>query len=222
MNQVPFFPDMGADSFADNPEPRCPCLLLLDVSSSMAGPAIEQLNAGIQTFKQELLDDSLALKRVEIGVVTFGPVKVACSFRSAATFVPPLLKTQGNTPMGEAIVKALEMVRVRKEEYRQNGIAFYRPWVFLITDGAPTDAWREAASLIRQGENDKAFAFFAVGVHGADMKVLKELSVREPLKLSGLKFCELFQWLSNSMRSVSCSVPGAAVAISSPSGWAEL
>ena len=222
MNQTPFFPDMGADSFADNPEPRCPCVLLLDVSTSMAGRAIEQLNEGINVFQRELQTDSLAIKRVEICVITFGPVKVECTFRNASTFTPPLLRVQGNTPMGEAICKALELVRVRKEEYRQNGIAFYRPWVFLITDGAPTDNWRQAASLIRQGEKDKAFAFFAVGVQSADMKILQELSVRDPLKLDGLKFRELFQWLSNSMRSVSCSVPGASIALESPSGWAEL
>ena len=32
FEQIPF----GASEFAENPEPRCPCLLLLDTSASMA------------------------------------------------------------------------------------------------------------------------------------------------------------------------------------------
>ena len=48
FEQVPF----GSESFADNPEPRCPCVLLLDTSGSMAGQPIRELNDGIQAFKQ--------------------------------------------------------------------------------------------------------------------------------------------------------------------------
>ena len=48
----------AAAEFADNPEPRCPCLLLLDVSGSMAGGKIEELNAGLQAFEEELKSDS--------------------------------------------------------------------------------------------------------------------------------------------------------------------
>ncbi len=58
----------GTDSFADNPEPRCPCLLLLDTSGSMNGAAINELNAGLVAFKEELSADSLAMKRVEVAV----------------------------------------------------------------------------------------------------------------------------------------------------------
>lgn len=76
--------------------------------------------------------------------------------------------------------------------------------------------------MVREGEASKSFAFFAVGVAGANMDVLKQISVRDPLKLEGLKFRELFQWLSNSMKSVSQSVPGTAVPIQSPQGWAEV
>ena len=47
MEQVPFFTEFGEDNFADNPEPRCPCLLLLDVSGSMQGRPLDQLNQGL-------------------------------------------------------------------------------------------------------------------------------------------------------------------------------
>lgn len=216
--QLPF----GTDDFATNPEPRCPCLLLLDTSGSMSGAPIAALNSGIMSFREELAADALAMKRVEIAVVTFGPVQIQNTFHTAPSFYPPHLKASGDTPMGAAIKQGLELLRQRKDEYRSNGISFYRPWVFLITDGGPTDEWKTAAAAVREGESSKSFAFFAVGVENANMGTLKQISVREPLKLQGLKFRELFQWLSNSMKSVSQSTPGTAVPIAPPSGWTEV
>lgn len=218
LEQVAF----GTDNFADNPEPRCPCLLLLDTSGSMSGAPIAELNSGLVSFKDELVLDSLAMKRVEVAVISFGPVNIENSFHTAPNFFPPNLSANGDTPMGAAIRQGIDLVQQRKKEYRANGISFYRPWVFLITDGAPTDEWQSAAALIREGESSKSFAFFAVGVAGANMDVLRQISVRDPLKLEGLKFRELFQWLSNSMKSVSQSVPGTTVPIQSPQGWAEV
>lgn len=212
----------GPIEFADNPEPRCPCLLLLDVSGSMGGQPIAELNAGLVTFKDELAADALAMKRVEVGIVTFGPVRTELQFTGATSFYPPSLSAQGDTPMGEAIRQGLELVRQRKDEYRANGISYYRPWVFLITDGGPTDEWQTAAAAVREGETSKSFAFFAVGVKGANMDVLKQISTREPLVLDGLRFRDLFSWLSSSLRSVSRSTPGTEVPLQPPSGWASV
>ncbi|EOJ5374196.1 VWA domain-containing protein [Escherichia coli] len=206
----------ATSDFASNPEPRCPCILLLDVSGSMNGRPINELNAGLVTFRDELLADPLALKRVELGIVTFGPVHVEQPFTSAANFFPPILFAQGDTPMGAAITKALDMVEERKREYRANGISYYRPWIFLITDGAPTDEWQAAANKVFRGEEDKRFAFFSIGVQGADMKTLAQISVRQPLPLQGLQFRELFSWLSSSLRSVSRSTPGTEVVLEAP------
>lgn len=208
--------------FADNPEPRCPCILLLDVSVSMSGQPIAELNAGLQTFQQELQSDTLAMKRVEIEIVTFGPVTSATYFENASTFYPPTLVPQGDTPMGGAIMYALQRLKERKAEYRDNGVSYYRPWIFLVTDGSPTDEWQAAAELIQAGERTKAFAFFAIGVKGANMEVLRQISVREPLRLEGLRFRELFSWLSSSLRSVSNSAPGAEIVLPPPNGWAEV
>jgi Uncharacterized protein encoded in toxicity protection region of plasmid R478, contains von Willebrand factor (vWF) domain len=81
----------GADEFVDNPEPRCPVVLLLDTSLSMQGPKIDALNAGLLHFHEELSMDPLAMKRVEVAVVTFGPVAVQSDYVSAEHFDPPTL-----------------------------------------------------------------------------------------------------------------------------------
>jgi uncharacterized protein YegL len=219
--QMPFFGDV---SFAENPEPRCPCVLLLDTSGSMAGEAIHLLNSGLLAYRDDLQEDTLACKRVEVAIVTFGgEVRTALDFTTSEGMHLPTLSAGGETPMGAAIKAGIEMIRERKERYRANGIMFYRPWIFMITDGAPTDEWRSAAAAIAEGDRSKAFAFFAVGVRGANMDVLRQISTtREPLMLDGLKFRELFQWLSNSQQSVSRSNPGQEVPLKAPTGWASV
>ena len=204
MEQIPF----GTNNFAENPEPRLACVLLLDVSGSMAEivsnagqdlgydiqsdgqtyravsggvSRIDGLNAGIQVYKEDLAADSLASKRVEVAIVTFGGVvQTVCDFTTAEEFHPPVLSASGDTPMGKAIRESVEMIRRRKDTYRANGISYYRPWLLLLTDGGPTDEWKSAADLVKQGEASKSFSFFGVGVEGANMDVLKQICVRAP------------------------------------------
>ncbi|HEX4607247.1 MAG TPA: VWA domain-containing protein [Urbifossiella sp.] len=246
--QVPF----GDVGLATNPEPRCPCVLLIDVSGSMAeivgesgrdlGYTVQQdgqtyravsggvtridlVNEGLRVYQTDVTTDPLAAQRVEVSVITFGSaVQTVTPFVTAHEFSPPSLTANGETPLGAAVLRAIEALEERKRLYKQNGLHYYRPWIFLITDGAPTDAWQEAAAKVKDGEKNKKFAFFAVGVQGANFDVLRQLSVREPLHLKGYSFKEMFQWLSQSQRSVSHSTPGeeAQVKLTSPAGWATL
>lgn len=231
MTQTPYDPSGGSfsyneNTFFDNPEPRVPCILLLDVSGSMSGNPINELNEGITLFKDELMADSLSVKRVEPAIITFGnSVDMVHDFATVESFSPPTLSASGTTPMGEAVNLALDKLSARKEAYRQNGIAYYRPWIFLITDGGPTDSWQSAAKRALEEQNKKACSLFAVGVDGANLDILKEFSTKSPLKLKGLRFRDLFKWLSSSLKSVSRSTPGEEVGLenpTTPTGWATV
>lgn len=210
-----------AVEFADNPEPRCPCVLLVDTSLSMEGAPIRALNQGIQQFKTELLRDPLAAKRVEIAIVSFNSkVIVEQDFVTPDALTPPNLKADGVTEMGQGILKAFEMVEARKRAYQTEGVAYYRPWVFMLTDGAPTDNTSAAEQRVKDSEANKRVAFFAVGVDGADMETLSRISLRQPVKLNGLNFGEMFEWLSRSLQMVSKSRPGDQVELPAV-GWAK-
>jgi uncharacterized protein YegL len=199
--------------FAINPDPRCACVLLLDTSQSMQGARIDALNDGLRALQLDIQEDSLARRRVELAIVTFGgTVQKMQDFTTAGQFVAPTLVAAGGTPMGEAIALGLQMVKARKAEYKDAGVAYFQPWVFLITDGEPTDEWQSAAQLVQSESNANSLAFFAVGVEDADMRVLSSLTSRA-IKLDGLKFRELFVWLSQSQRRVSASKPGEQTAL---------
>jgi uncharacterized protein YegL len=214
-----------------NPEPRTGIVYVLDRSGSTEGETNGQMNAALPLIAEELLKDEQASRRVEIAVVTFGgDVKVAQDFVSPAEFKPPVLTAGGNTPMGEAILKAFDLVEERKARYEASDLDSYEPWIFLITDGEPTDSaevLERAAQRIREAEGrerGKRIVFFAVGVDGANMERLARLSVRRPLKLRGLNFASMFRWVSQSQIRVSHSRVGERVPLSNPiaDGWAEL
>ncbi len=213
--------------FAENAQPRCPVVLLLDTSGSMSGSPIQELNDGLVVFKQEVEQDTTALLRVEVAIVSFNSsVDVVQDFVTIDNFYPPQLKTTGSTAMGQAINQALDLVENRKADYKRNGIDYYQPWVFLITDGEPTDSnqWQSAAQRVRQADADGKISFFAVGVQGANMKILRQIAPLNtpPLKLEGLKFADLFRWLSASMKTVSNSrLDQGMVSLPATDGWAQ-
>jgi uncharacterized protein YegL len=151
-------------------------------------------------------------------------VQTLQDFTTARDFETPILAAGGNTPMGEAINRALDMIRDFKMTMNNNGVPYYRPWIFMITDGEPDDGWQTAAQRLREEEMNKGTVFFAIGVEHANMQTLAKITVptRKPLMLKGLDFSTLFLWLSNSMTRISHSKVGDQIALPSVDGWAAV
>jgi len=208
--------------FAQNPEPRCACIILVDRSGSMNGKPIAELNTALLQLKKKLCEDPLACLRVELALVAFNNwAKVEVDFCSPENFNPPTLTASGGTNLGAAILEGLEILRARIEEYRAAGNNYYRPWLLLVTDANSGDDIAEAARLVKETEFKKRLSFFGVGVLGADMDELARLSIRPPLHLDGIKFQDLFQWLSVNLSSVAISQPGDQVPLTPPN-WAAV
>lgn len=203
-------------------------VLLVDNSGSMDGPNISSINQCLADFKREVLADELAAKRVDLAVVTFGhDVQVVQEFTSPESFVPPTLRAEGQTMMGAGIMTAVELLERRKQQYKDAGIDFYRPWLFLVTDGEPTDmqpgdnVWTDVVRRVREGDGKGKFMFFAVGVEQAKMELLRMIAPAErpPIKMLSGKWREMFKWVSGSSIKMSASKPGDQVKLESVAGW---
>ena len=221
----------------DNPDPRIACALLLDTSASMQGAPIEELNKGFELFCQEIKDDELAAKRAEIAVITFGgQPQLLVPFTEGRDLQARALNTSGATPIGQALNLALDELEKQKDAYRKAGLEYYRPWLFVLTDGQPTDGetFAAAAARLRDAEAKRHVSVFCIGIgEGANLTHLQDLSAqRKPLRLEGLSFRKFFSWLSASLGSASASTAfgssdsGVAVAEENeqiplpPAGWA--
>jgi len=190
---------------SDNTSQRLPCVLVLDASLSMEGEAINELNEGLKVLEQELKNDDTASQRVQLLVIELGgddEVNVISDWQDAIDFTAPKIIANGRTPLGIAMKLALEKIELQKENYRSHDIPYNRPWIFLITDGDPTDLdWESAATDCRNAENDNKVTIFPIGTQEANFDALKQFSNRSPVKIDGLKFKELFVWLSQSASS---------------------
>lgn len=136
---------------------------------------------------------------------------------------PEPLQAYGLTPLGTGMRLALKLILNRKDELRAEGVDLFRPWIVLISDGAPNDdGWEQAADAAVAEERRKGVVVYPIGVKEADMTVRSRFSVRRPLKLRGLEFEKLFQWLSTSLGSVARSQSGDEIQLQDPrDAWAE-
>jgi uncharacterized protein YegL len=210
----------------ENFQQKCCVAFVLDVSGSMSGNAIEELNKGLQEFHKEILDDSTAASRLEIAIVEFSSsVSTLIDPSLVENFSMPTLVTNGSTKLVDGVREGIQIVKTRKQWYKDTNQQYYRPWVILITDGEP-DGGQDVDGLkqeIENGVNSKDFYFFAVGVENANMNTLVKLSSVKmaPAKLHGLKFKAFFEWLSASLGSsgVTGSIPDSEISFPDPRGW---
>jgi uncharacterized protein YegL len=219
--------NLDISDLVDNPSPRLPVLLCLDTSGSMIGAPIQELRRGVELFYQSVFEDEVARYSAEISVITFGgQVTTAMDFSEATENVDLALRAHGATPMGSAVLEALDALEDRKKEYQSAGVDYYQPWLVLMTDGAPTDDIEESIERVVALTNRKKLSLFPIGIGaGANLTVLNRYSPERPaLRLRGLNFSDFFAWLSASVQRVSASTPGQAVPldVEGIKGWAEV
>ena len=190
---------------------------LLDTSGSMGfaqdgGVApITALNQGLNRFKAEVCQNAQTRDILDVAIVEFNS-----NFSIVQEFVPieymaeVNLSVAGTTKMSHAIRKTLEMVTERSRFYRRSGTEPYKPWVIMISDGAPDadDDITAVAREIREMEAANKVSFRSLGVQGYDAKTLHTLCDGKVMKLDGTDFTNFFDWVNKSMRSVSQSSPG--------------
>jgi uncharacterized protein YegL len=215
------------------PTNRVPVALCLDVSGSMDGPPIHELNEGVQMFLNALRSDPIASASAEVAIVAFADrAEVVLDFQSLHRIEqPPVLQTGshlGNsTNLGAGANLSLNLLNARKREYEAAGVEYFQPFVVLMTDGQPTtDLHHTAASTFKQLEASRKLVTFPIGIGPhADMNVLSLFSdKRPPLRLKGLNFAAFFEWLSKSIVRMSHSRPGESVPLDLKSipGWGEI
>lgn len=211
------FDDLFGDSVSVVGEPHLACILLLDVSGSMSGEPIWNLNKAIRRFKEQVCKDDIARKRVDVAVVTFSShVHVESDFVPVEKLPDIKLQAGGPTMMAEGINKAIDMVKKRNAFYQQIGIPFFKPWIFMITDGLPNssnEAMEQVAQRIHKeeeaGSNGK-LKFWVLGISEYDCSEMFKLTKRV-VELKDHDFTGIFDWLSDSMTAISQSTVGETV-----------
>lgn len=196
---------------------RVPICLVLDVSESMSGQAIEKLNEGVDTFYKSIAADDYAKDAAEVSIITFGgEAKVIEEFRCVEEHKKINIEAKGDTPIAEAVNIALDMLEERKKLYKAKGIDYHQPWLVLMTDGNPTSS---SEALLRVAERtNKAvqegkliILQIAIGEY-ANIRALQRFSVNTPvLRLEGLKFNEFFEWLGKSIEEIVQFTPSKKV-----------
>ena len=212
--------------FAENPEQRCPIILILDVSGSMGGQKIQTVNQALVKFSEIIKEDSVTALRADVAVVEFDhEARVVQDFTNGTDFEPPVLEVKGGTNYSKAVNLALDISEARKQSYRDGGIAYYRSLAYFLTDGYPEHDnpgdLAQAAARLNEMEENRGIAFFCFGIGTpdlpADIEELNKLAPRAAIELTNMEQLDgSIQWLSRSVAAVSQSQPGEAIRLPEP------
>jgi uncharacterized protein YegL len=224
---------MVFDADLQNHAQRVPVVMLMDTSSSMSGKPIRALNEALAEMQDKLHDDAELSGKAEVCLITFGHDGVvawqgdrpappgASPFVPASEFYAPKLEAGGVTPMVEAIELGMRAIADEKKRLRARNLSYYRPVMWCVGDGCPTDDtghyidnWRHLPRIIADHERAKRFAFFSVSVGDISPigeEVLTALSPKAHLKLQGFEFSTVLQLVSASAESAAHDDPIDAI-----------
>ncbi len=183
---------------------RLPVYLVLDNSGSMHGEAIEAVKNGMQVLASTLRQDPYALETAFISVITFNTdAEQLVPLTDLVSFQPPDIRAQGVTSLGKALTLTAQKIHDEVVKTTPDRRGDWKPLIFLMTDGGPTDEWRPGLDKLRNAKPGMIIAC-AAGMD-ADVTVLKEISevvVQLDTADSGT-IKKFFQWISASVSSSS-------------------
>ncbi|MYE39909.1 MAG: VWA domain-containing protein [Chloroflexi bacterium] len=215
--------------FAENQEERCPILLVLDCSWSMNGEPMRELREAVEQFRRDVTEDPSIAAKVDVGVVTFNNMARFYDFVNSELFTMPETNAEGGTIISFPMELALDLCEKRKDNYRENGIAYHRPWIVLITDGLPDHdnmgRIRDMQERLKGAEEKRRAATFTIACGPKSGETAQWLTDnltppgRPAKQVHEYEFKELFRWLSNSQIALSKSSPGERVELPSTEGW---
>jgi uncharacterized protein YegL len=188
---------------------RLPVYLLLDCSGSMAGDPIIAVNEGLGIIYRLLMADPQAMETVYISVITFSSKADQYRLIELDKFQPPPLTANGSTAMGDAfrlLVESIEQDLVLNTPTQHGD---YRPLVFLLTDGEPTDNYRPTLQRLQALRGSRKPTIVALGCgSGVNSSMLHEVTenvfLMHNVTPEGIK--AYFRWISGSIGQTSHAV----------------
>ncbi|CCG42695.1 vWA domain-containing protein [Magnetospirillum molischianum] len=154
---------------------RLPVYLVLDVSGSMHGEPIEAVRNGMQMLVSTLRTDPYALETAFLSVIVFDEkARQVVPLTELMAFQPPTVEAGSTTSLGDALKVVKECIEreVKKTTAEEKGD--WKPLVFIMTDGQPTDDWEKGLNEFRKVKTGMVIAC-AAGPQ-ADTKILKQIT----------------------------------------------